>query len=136
MFQKCSSCTMRSKVDLRMGPLVSSLILVSSFMAAVIGLPQVIRIGAIFTGDHFKTQLGQIQLDDRMGEKVKSKNSQPAFWAAVVAQLVKRSLLTPEFRSSNPVSRILSTNCTIVKTEIKKKRPGMAHLKKLLVSLA
>jgi len=40
------------KLDLRMGPiLLPSLVLISTFFAAVIGLPQVIRIGAIFTGE-------------------------------------------------------------------------------------
>ena len=42
-----------------------------------------------------------------------------------VAQLVERSLPTPEIRGLNPViSKILSTNCIIEKTKIKKKRPG------------
>ena len=51
--------------------------------------------------------------------------------AVVVAQLVERSLLTPEIRGSNPdIGKVLSTNCTIEKTKIKKKRPGMAQLKK------
>ena len=50
-------------------------------------------------------------------------------WAVVVAQLVERSLLTPEIRGSNPdIGKTLSTNCTIEKTKIKKKRSGMAHL--------
>ena len=41
------------------------------------------------------------------------------------------SLLTPEIRGSNPdIGEILTTNRTIEKTPIKKKRPGMAHLKK------
>ena len=49
----------------------------------------------------------------------------------VVAQLVERSLLTPEICGLNPVNgKILSTNCLIEKTKIKKKRPGMAHLLK------
>ena len=52
-------------------------------------------------------------------------------WAVFVAQMVERSLPTPEIRSSNPViSIILSSNCLIEKMKIKKKRPGMAHLKK------
>ena len=50
--------------------------------------------------------------------------------AVVVAQLVEQSIPTPEIRSSNPViGKILSTNCTIEKMKIKKKRLGMAHLK-------
>ena len=50
------------------------------------------------------------------------------FLAVVVAQLVEGSLPTPEIRDSNPdISKVLSTNCTIEKTKIKKKR-GMAHL--------
>ena len=49
--------------------------------------------------------------------------------AVVVAQLVQCSLSTPEFRGLNPdISKILS--CTIEKRKIKKKRLGMAHLKK------
>ena len=49
-----------------------------------------------------------------------------------MAQLVERSFTTQEIRSSNPdISKILSTNCTIEKTKIKKKRPGIAHLKKI-----
>ena len=49
--------------------------------------------------------------------------------AVVVAQLVERSLTTSEILSSNPViGKILSTNCIIEKTKIKKKRQGMAYL--------
>ena len=48
-------------------------------------------------------------------------------WVVVVAQLVEQSLLTPE----NPdIGEILSTNCTIEKNKIKKKRPGMAYKNK------
>ena len=52
----------------------------------------------------------------------------------VVAQLVEQSLLIPEVRGSNPVIgknlyRTFTVNC-IEKTKIKKKRPGMTHLKK------
>ena len=52
----------------------------------------------------------------------------------VVAQLVERLLPIPEVRSSNPVIGknlywTFAVNC-IEKTKIKKKRPGMAHLKK------
>ena len=47
----------------------------------------------------------------------------------VVAQLVEQRLPTPEIRGSNTYAK--STNCTIEKTKIKKKRPGMVHLKKL-----
>ena len=44
---------------------------------------------------------------------------------------VERLLLTPEIRGTNPdIGKILSTNSTTEKTKIKKKRPGMAHLKK------
>ena len=54
-----------------------------------------------------------------------------SFWALVVAQLVERLLPTPEIRGSNPdIIKIVYTNCTIEKTKIKKKRPGMGHLKK------
>ena len=46
--------------------------------------------------------------------------------ALVVAQLVERSLPTPEIRGLNPdIGKILSANCTIEKTKIKKKRPGI-----------
>ena len=49
--------------------------------------------------------------------------------AVVVAQLVEWLLPTPEFRGLNPdIGEILSTNCTIEKKKIKKKRLGMAHL--------
>ena len=52
----------------------------------------------------------------------------------VVAQLVERSLLTLEICGSNlDIGKTLSTNCTIKKTKIKKKRPGMAHLKKKML---
>ena len=55
----------------------------------------------------------------------------------VVAQLVERSLPTPEIRGLNPdIGKILSTNCTIEKTKIKKKRLGMAHLSKKVVFIA
>ena len=47
-----------------------------------------------------------------------------AFRAVAVAQLVERSLPTPEIHSSNPdIGIILSTNCAIEKTKIKKRRP-------------
>ena len=50
-------------------------------------------------------------------------------WTVVVAQLVEWLLLTPEIGCSNPnIGKILSANYTIEKTNIKKKRPGMAHL--------
>ena len=49
----------------------------------------------------------------------------------VVARLVERLLPTPEIRGSNPdIGKILSTHCTIEKIKIKKKSPGIAHLKK------
>ena len=57
-----------------------------------------------------------------------------------VAQLVERPLPKPEVRSSNPVIGMFYLNGTFVycqlcieKTKIKKrkKRPGMAHLKKI-----
>ena len=56
-------------------------------------------------------------------------------WAVVVAQLVERSLPMPEVCGSNPVTGkylywTFTVNC-IEKTKIKKKRPGMAHLKNL-----
>ena len=57
-------------------------------------------------------------------------------WAVVVAQLVERLPPTLEIRGSNPVigktfiKHLFTVNC-VEKTKIKKKRPGMAHLKKL-----
>ena len=46
---------------------------------------------------------------------------------------VERLLLTPEIRGTNPdIGKILSTNSTTEKTKIKKKRPGMAHLRKTI----
>ena len=49
----------------------------------------------------------------------------------VVAQLVEQSLLAPEIRGSNrDIGKIISTNCTIEKMKMKKKRPGIAYLKK------
>ena len=43
--------------------------------------------------------------------------------AAVVAQLVERSLPTPEICGLNPdIGKILSTNYTVEKTKIKKQR--------------
>ena len=49
--------------------------------------------------------------------------------AVVVAQLEEQPLWKPEICSSNPdIGKILSTNCTIEKLKIKKKRLGMAHL--------
>ena len=51
-----------------------------------------------------------------------------------MAQLVERSLLIPKVRGSNLVigkiyvGHLFTVNC-IEKTKIKKKRPGMAHLK-------
>ena len=42
-----------------------------------------------------------------------------------MAQLVERSLLTPEIRGSNPdIGKILSANCTIEKTKTKEKEGG------------
>ena len=55
-------------------------------------------------------------------------------WAVVVAQAVERSIPIPEVRGSNPIMGknlylTFTVNC-IEKTKIKKKRSGMAHLKK------
>ena len=50
----------------------------------------------------------------------------------VVAQLVQQSVPTPEICGSNPdIGKNLSSNCTLEKMRIKKKRPGMAYLKKV-----
>ena len=47
----------------------------------------------------------------------------------VVAQLAERSLPTLDIRGSNPdIDKILSSNCTKEKREIKKRRQGMAHI--------
>ena len=53
--------------------------------------------------------------------------------AVVVAQFVERSLLTPLIHGLNPnIGKVLSTNCNYIKKmKIKKKSPGMAHLKKI-----
>ena len=49
--------------------------------------------------------------------------------AVVVAQLIERSLPTPEICGSNPnIGEISSTNCALEKTRIKKNRQGVAHL--------
>ena len=49
----------------------------------------------------------------------------------VVAQLVEQLLLTPEICGSNmDMGKKNYTNCTIENMKIKKKRPGMVHLKK------
>ena len=58
-----------------------------------------------------------------------------------MAQLVERSFLTPEIRSSNPIvgkilSTKVSTNCIIEETKIKKKRTGMAIIKKSSINFA
>ena len=42
------------------------------------------------------------------------KIKQIKVWAVVVAQLVERSLPTPDIRGSNPnLSKVLSTNCKL-----------------------
>ena len=60
-----------------------------------------------------------------------------------MAQLVERLLPTPEVRGSNPVigkllywifNYLPTVNC-IERTKIKKKRPGMVHLKNMSLSL-
>ena len=51
--------------------------------------------------------------------------------AVVVTQLVERSLPTPEIQGLNPdIGKILSTNCTIEKTKIKKEPGNGPSLKK------
>ena len=49
-----------------------------------------------------------------------------------VAQLVERLLPIPDVRGSNPVigKKFVYCQLSIEKTKIKKKRPGLAHLKK------
>ena len=47
----------------------------------------------------------------------------------VVPQLVERSLPIPEICGLYPdIGKVLSTNCTKEKMNIKKRRPGMASL--------
>ena len=54
-----------------------------------------------------------------------------------MAELVEWSLPTPVIQGSNPIiSRILSINFIRGKTKIKKKRLGMAHLKKQIFIMA
>ena len=49
--------------------------------------------------------------------------------AVVVGQLVEQLLPAPVIGGLNPdIGKLLSTNCTVEKTKIKQKRPGMAHL--------
>ena len=60
-------------------------------------------------------------------------------WAVVVAQLVEQSLPIPEVCGSNPVisknlylywTFLFTVNWVLKRRKIKKKRPGVAHLKK------
>ena len=52
-------------------------------------------------------------------------------WTVAVAQLVERSLLTPEIGCSNPnIGKILSANYIIEKTNIKKQRQEWPIFKK------
>ena len=54
------------------------------------------------------------------------------FRAVAVVQLAEQSLLTPEVCSSNHVIGIVY--CQLYwKDETKEKRPGMAHLKKIMI---
>ena len=60
--------------------------------------------------------------------------------AVVVAQLAERSLPTSEIRGSIPnigkvfrYYRCISVNCNSEKTNMKQKRPGCAHLKKIVI---
>ena len=59
-------------------------------------------------------------------EREPNKPSKPT-WAEVVAHLVERLLPTPKICGSNP-DKILSANCTLEKTKIKKKRPILKNL--------
>ena len=46
-------------------------------------------------------------------------------WAVVVAQLVERSLLTPDIRSLNPnIGKILSANCAFIMIDKNKEKEG------------
>ena len=56
----------------------------------------------------------------------------------VVAQLVERLLPIPEVRGSDPVigKKLISNINCIEKMKLKKKRPGMAIFKKMLLSLS
>ena len=52
-------------------------------------------------------------------------------WTVVVAQLVERSLLTPEIGCSNPkIGKILSANYTIEKTNIEQEARNGPSLRK------
>ena len=53
-----------------------------------------------------------------------SKNVKDLHYAEVVAQLVERSLPTPEVRGSNPISDQYSNYCNSEKTKIKEKEAG------------
>ena len=76
-----------------------------------------------------RRELRRTVVGDQQRACVEPLGKREGSWAVVVA----KSLLTPEIRGSNSVigkilSTNLSTNCIIEKTNIKKKRPGMAHL--------
>ena len=65
----------------------------------------------------------------------------PPFWAVVVTQLVERLLRIPEVLYLNPVigkfyiEHLFTVNW-IEKMKIKKKRPGVPHLKKVPLYLS
>ena len=62
---------------------------------------------------------------------IKCKRNNLEKWAVLVAQLVERSLLTPEVRSSNRQTLYyLYTVYCIEKTEIKEKDAGNGPIKK------
>ena len=63
-------------------------------------------------------------------------NKESPFRALVVAQLVERPLPTAEIRGSNPViGKFYLVSAVIKLQKIKKKWPGMAHLKRVAFSV-
>ena len=85
----------------------------------------------IFTNYFYTTRMSTF-FDPSVAVLSKVANNISSFWTVVVAQLVEWLLPIPEVRSLNPViGKNLFVYCQlcIEKMKIKKKRPGMAHLK-------
>ena len=67
-------------------------------------------------------ELGHVVPENKRVERLGTR-------AVIVVQLIEWSHSKPEILDSNPdMSKTLSTNRTIEKMNIKKKRPGMDHL--------